>query len=104
MNTLTLILFACGVFICSVAIVFWKKGFWPGLAGTCALPGPVSLYATMWRHKGAHPPRRYGSGLHARISFLSEVLFWIITSEARPLKFYSPKSGIKSSQSCRWPS
>ncbi|MGI5832427.1 MAG: ATPase, T2SS/T4P/T4SS family [Thermoguttaceae bacterium] len=98
MNTLTLILFAlCGVFICSVAIVFWKKGFWPGLAGTCAffLALCFALRYDVAAQKVLIPLEDMALASMLVLLLIGSIIFGIITSRARPLKFYFSKKWDK---------
>ena len=98
MNTFVLILYAlCGVFVGSIAYVLWKKGFWPGLCGVCAFF--LSLFFALRYDVAATkilvPLKDMTMASFLAVLVVGSMVFGVITSQARPLKYYFSKKADK---------
>lgn len=98
MNTFVLILYAlCGVFVGSIAYVLWKKGFWPGLCGVCAffLAFFFALRYDVAATKILVPLKDMTMASFLAVLVVGSMVFGMITSQARPLKYYFSKKADK---------
>ena len=97
MNLFALILLAlCGVFIGSVGYVLWTKGFWPGLAGACAFFLAL-LFALRYDVASEKILPLDGMPMATFLVLLvvGSMVFGVLTSQARPLKYYFSKKADK---------
>ncbi len=98
MDLFTLCLYAlCALFVGSIAYVLWQKGFWPGLCGACAFF--LSLFFALRYDVAATkilvPLKGYTMASFLAVLVVGSMVFGVITSQARPLKYYFSKKADK---------
>ena len=98
MDLFTLCLYAlCALFVGSIAYILWQKGFWPGLCGACAFF--LSLFFALRYDVAATkilvPLKEYTTASFLAVLVIGSMVFGVITSQARPLKYYFSKKADK---------